>query len=212
MPHRDNPPRRHIGSPHLLIGGLSSGNRRRILPKHIRQHQLHKRTAISRHHHRIHHGRPRRLKRAGHRLSLNRSPPSPRRRSSQPPRIRRRRHHHRRRRRTLPRLTRPTRQTRGHQPKRLRRQPQLSRQPIPGRRRRQHRPRPRTKKHPPRINLRRQHRKIHHYRPSSNKSFSTAPPRVTPNDTRTPVTETSYVVWAPNRLDPRLGSRFAAQH
>ncbi len=33
-----------------------------------------------------------------------------------------------------------------------------------------------------------QHRKIHHYRPSSNKSFSTAPPRVTPNDTRTPVT------------------------
>ncbi|KCN54326.1 hypothetical protein X103_03306 [Mycobacterium tuberculosis BTB06-467] len=149
--------RGHIGGPHLFIHRLSGRDRRRILPKQIRQHQLHKRITVGRHQHRMHRRRPRRLKRTGHRLGLSRRASGPRRRSSQPPRIRRRRRGHRRRR-TLPGLT---RQPRSHRPKRGRRHRQLRGQTIPSHRCRKHRRRPRTGKHPQRINLRRQHRIIH---------------------------------------------------
>ncbi|RFZ25352.1 hypothetical protein DSM44344_02579 [Mycobacterium marinum] len=174
--------RRHISGPHLFVHTLRRRNRRRILTKQIRHHQLHKPIAISRHRQRMHHRRTRRLKRRGHHLRRRRRPRGPRRRRPQPTRIRPRRSHHRRSRRTLPRLTR-TRKTRGHRRKRLRRRRQLRRQPIPGRRRRQHRLRPRTREHPHRINLRRQHREIHQNRPSFNGIFSTAHPSVTATDT-----------------------------
>ncbi len=77
--YRDNPPSPAASATHICSWVASAAAIMARSAKHIRQHQLHRfATAISRHHHRIHHGRPRRLKRADHRLTTtDRSPSTP---------------------------------------------------------------------------------------------------------------------------------------
>ncbi len=144
--------------PHLLVLGLGRGDCRGILAEEVRPHEPHQRRTVGCDQRRMHHLGAHRLvdvdcnfRVSGRLLGLGRS-------RLQPRHIGRRRGRHCRRGRTLPR---PVHQTRGHRPERVRRYAQLRRQPVPGRRRLQHRARAGAGEDLRGIDLRWQYQEIH---------------------------------------------------
>ncbi|RFZ06875.1 hypothetical protein VIMS_04364 [Mycobacterium marinum] len=147
--------------PHLLVLCFDGRDRRRGQAQHVRIHQCGQDGAVCVDSRRTDRGHQRRFERSQRRPDLTGGLLGLGACRGQPRQIGLRGAGHRGRRRTLPS---PARQAGGHRPERACRGEQLGRQPIPGRRCRQHGPRPSTEVHPGRIDLRRQQHKTHRKR------------------------------------------------